>query len=130
MNDQPLLGFLILIRSRKVLGALNTADSKEPIYRAIVALEGEGNSKTCTVLGKGRPHMLPQYAGLLNSGVRHLLDFDDTYADETLHAGITTISAAMTQAELSGQHASSDLCLLAVCVGYEVTCRLGRELGL
>lgn len=81
-------------------------------------------------MGKGEPHMLPQYAGLLNSAFGHSLDFDDTYADGTLHAGITTISAAMTQAELLGQEASSHLFSLAVCVGYEVTCRLGRELGL
>lgn len=74
--------------------------------------------------------MLPQYAGLLNSAFGHSLDFDDTYADGTLHSGITTISAAMTQAEILGQEASSDLFVLAVCVGYEVTCRLGRQLGL
>lgn len=74
--------------------------------------------------------MLPQYASLLNSAFGHSLDFDDTYADGTLHAGITTISAAMTQAEILGQEASSELFMLAVCVGYEITCRLGRELGL
>lgn len=74
--------------------------------------------------------MLPQYAALLNSAFGHSLDFDDTYAEGTLHAGISTISAAMTQAELLRQEASSDLFVLAICVGYEVTCRLGRELGL
>ncbi|CZT21934.1 uncharacterized protein RCC_07801 [Ramularia collo-cygni] len=111
-------------------GALNNVDSTEPIYKAISALQGKGNSGICTVIGHGEPHMLPQYAGLLNSAFGHSLDFDDTYADGTLHAGITTISAAMTQAELLGQEASSDLFMLAVCVGYEVTCRLGRELGL
>ena len=32
-----------------VVGALDNADSTEPIYRAIVALQGEGNSGRCTV---------------------------------------------------------------------------------
>ena len=35
----------------------------------------------------------------------------------------------MTQAELLGQSASSENFMLAVCVAYEVTCRLSREIG-
>lgn len=112
-----------------VVGALDNADSTEPIYKAILALQGQGVTGNCTVLAKGKPHMLPQYAGLLNSAFGHSMDFDDTYAPGTLHAGVTAISAALTQAELLGQSSSSEQFMLAVSVGYEVTCRLGRELG-
>lgn len=42
---------------------------------------------------------------------------------------MTTISGALTQAELLGSEASSERFILAVCIGYEVTCRIGRELG-
>lgn len=112
-----------------VVGALDNANSSEPIYRAIVALQGDGNTGKCTVLGKGKPHMLPQYAGLLNSAFGHSMDFDDTHAEGTLHAGVTAISAAMTQAEVLGDRTTSDEFMLAVSVGYETTCRVGRELG-
>ncbi|KAK3716047.1 hypothetical protein LTR37_006777 [Vermiconidia calcicola] len=112
-----------------VVGAIDNAESTEPIYKAIVALQGQGNTGNCTVLGKGAPHMLPQYAGLLNSAFGHSMDFDDTYAPGTLHAGVTAISAAMTQAEVLGEQRNSDDFMLAVSVGYEVTCRIGRELG-
>ena len=112
-----------------VVGALEHADSSEPIYKAIVALQGQGNSGPCTVLGKGVPHMLLQYAGLLNSAFGHSMDFDDTHAEATLHAGVTAISAAMTQAELLQGKASSEDFMLAISVGYEVTCRIGKELG-
>lgn len=64
-----------------VVGGMKYAESSAPIYDAIVALQGKGNKGNCTVLGKGEPHMLPQYAGLLNSAFGHSWDFDDTYAD-------------------------------------------------
>ncbi|KAH9842262.1 Cis-aconitate decarboxylase [Teratosphaeria destructans] len=128
------------------LGAIHHVDSTRPIYNAIRALQGptlpaattngrvdgESHNPYCTVLGHGTPHFLPQYAGLLNAAFAHSLDFDDTYAAGTLHAGVTTISAALTQAESltsSGMPPSPENFILAVSVGYEVTCRLGRELG-
>ena len=112
-----------------VVGALDHAESTDAIYNAVVGLQGKGNTGKCTVLGKGSPHMLPQYAALLNSAFGHSMDFDDTYAEGTLHAGVTAISAAMTQAEVLGDEASSEQLMLAISVGYEVTCRLGRETG-
>ncbi|KAM0720810.1 hypothetical protein Q7P37_003095 [Cladosporium fusiforme] len=112
-----------------VVGALDNAESTDHIYKAIIALQGSGNSGNCSVLAKGKPHLLPQYAGLLNSAFGHSLDFDDTYAPGTLHAGVTAISAALAQAEQLGAASDSDRFMLAVSIGYEVTCRLGRELG-
>ena len=112
-----------------VVGAIDNADSSDPIYKAILAFQGPGNSGNCTVLGKGVPHMLPQYAGLVNSAFGHSMDFDDTHAEGTLHAGVTAISAAMTEAEVLGEKTTSEEFMLAVSIGYEVTCRIGRELG-
>lgn len=54
---------------------------------------------------------------------------DDAPVIQVLHAGITAISAAMTQAELLGESVSSDDFMMAISVGYEVTCRLSREIG-
>jgi 2-methylcitrate dehydratase PrpD len=113
------------------IGALVNAPSTSAIYNAILTLQGgkfHGDS-ACTVLGKGEPHFLPQYAALLNAALSHSLDFDDTYIDGTLHAGCTAVSAAFTQAELQKAHVSGEELMLAVAVGYEVTCRIGRELG-
>ena len=113
------------------VGALDNADSTDSIYNSILTLQGGEvkGKRVCTVLGKGEPHFLPQYAGLLNAALSHSLDFDDTYIDGTLHAGCTAISAALTQAELLGLESCSEDFMLAVAVGYEITCRVGRELG-
>nr|OQO17270.1 hypothetical protein B0A51_17279 [Rachicladosporium sp. CCFEE 5018] len=114
------------------VGAHQHAESTVPIYEAILALQGgpvPNAPSACTVLGMGAPHFLPQYAGLMNATLGHSMDFDDTYAPGTLHAGVTAISASLAQAELLGEKASTDLFTLAVAVSYEITCRLGRELG-
>ncbi|KAF7194193.1 hypothetical protein HII31_04430 [Pseudocercospora fuligena] len=110
------------------VGGVVNADSTEPIYNAVKAFQGPGIGSS-TAIARGSPVLLPQYAGLLNAAFAHSLDFDDTYADGTLHAGVTALSAAMTQAELLGDEALIDDFILAVCVGYEINCRLGRELG-
>lgn len=108
------------------LAACQSSESTASFFSAVKALGGQTGS--CTVLGKGKS-FTPQYAGLLNAALGHSLDFDDTYAKGTLHAGVTAIAAGLTQAELLGDQASIDKFLLAVAVGYEVTCRLGKELG-
>lgn len=108
------------------LAASHSSDSTVAICNAVKALGGQAGSST--VLGKGKS-FTPQYAGLLNAALGHSLDFDDTYAKGTLHAGVTAIGAGLTQAELLGSAADTDRFLVAVAVGYEITCRLGRELG-
>ncbi|EHY58274.1 hypothetical protein HRR83_004867 [Exophiala dermatitidis] len=108
------------------LAAAQSSDSTEPIIKAVKTLGGQ--TGTCTVVGKGKG-WTAAYAGLLNATLGHSLDFDDTYAPGTLHAGVTAIGAGLSQAELLGESVSIDQFLLAVAVGYEITCRLGRELG-
>ncbi|KIW19930.1 hypothetical protein PV08_00505 [Exophiala spinifera] len=101
--------------------------STPAILNAVMALGGHVYGSN-TVVGKGRK-FTPQYAGLLNATFGHSMDFDDTYAEGTLHAGVTAISAGLAQAELLGPQTTATQFLTAVAVGYEVTCRLGRELG-
>ncbi|KAH8698860.1 2-methylcitrate dehydratase [Talaromyces proteolyticus] len=106
------------------VAAAHDWESTESIYRGILALGATGGSNTVILKGQ---NFQPQFAGLLNATLGHSMDFDDTYAQGTLHAGVSAISAGLTQAELLGSH--SQQLLLAVAVGYEVICRLGRELA-
>jgi 2-methylaconitate cis-trans-isomerase PrpF/2-methylcitrate dehydratase PrpD len=107
-------------------GAAQDSESTESIMKAIIALGGAQGSNT--VLTKGKK-FTPQYAALLNAAFGHSFDFDDTYAEGTLHAGVTVIAAALTQAELLGSECTPETFMVAISVGYEVTCRLGRALG-
>ncbi|KAK3114704.1 hypothetical protein LTR53_006715 [Teratosphaeriaceae sp. CCFEE 6253] len=118
------------------VGAIQHADSTSPILQGITALQGPtvttSSPGVCTVLGHGPPRFLPHYAGLLNAALGHSLDFDDTYAPGTLHAGVTSLSATLAEAEslaAQGKPPNADEVMLAISVAYETTCRLGRELG-
>ncbi len=106
--------------------AAKSADSSESIYNVVIALGGANGSST--VLTKGKKST-PQYAAFLNAAFGHSLDFDDTYAEGTLHAGVTAISAALAQAEVSESSSTCDNFLTAIAIGYEITCRLGKALG-
>jgi 2-methylcitrate dehydratase PrpD len=113
------------------IGALDNAESTTPIYNSILKFQGgEFKGKNaCTVLGKGEPRFLPQYAGLLNATLSHSLEFDDTYIKGTLHSGCTTVSVALTQAEILASEINTDQFMLVITLGYEITYRIGRELG-
>ncbi|RMZ23774.1 hypothetical protein D0859_12184 [Hortaea werneckii] len=156
------------------LGAIQHAESTGPIIEAVNKLQGippralataasaEANKETgghgayCSVIGQGPDQRwLPQYAGLLNAALGHSLDFDDTYAPGTLHAGVTAIPAALLGAEVllsrpppRGETAVGSsptttttatttpespitpaTFLHAIALGYETTSLIGRELG-
>ncbi|KAF4460920.1 2-methylcitrate dehydratase [Fusarium albosuccineum] len=99
-------------------------ESTPEILKAIHALGAKSGSSTAVLQGRA---YLPQYAGLLNATFGHSMDFDDTYAPGSLHPGVCAFAASLTQAEL--QNASTEQFMLAAAVGYEVICRIGRELG-
>ena len=105
-------------------GAKNS-ESSDPIFRAISAFSG-GSTGNSTVLTKGQTFQT-HYAAQLNATFAHSLDFDDTFQAGALHPGVTCVSAALAQAELS--RANGTQFLTAVAVGYEVVCRIGRALG-
>lgn len=64
------------------------------------------------------------HAAWLNSGMAHARDYDDTHDAAILHAGVSTVPAAIAAGQLSGAASGADL-LAAVVAGLEVTCRLG-----
>ncbi|KAI7693460.1 hypothetical protein KC353_g18491, partial [Hortaea werneckii] len=152
------------------LGAIQHAESTAPILEAVNELQGispralatlasatadegkrGGSGGYCSVIGQGpEKRWLPQYAGLLNAALGHSLDFDDTYAPGTLHAGVTAIPAAVLGAEIllsqtpptSGSSTTTagptttprdsippSAFLHAIALGYETTSLIGRELG-
>ncbi|KAI7330789.1 hypothetical protein KC354_g18329, partial [Hortaea werneckii] len=147
------------------LGAIQHAESTAPIIEAVNKLQGippralataassaanegiRGNGGYCSVIGQGaEQRWLPQYAGLLNATLGHSLDFDDTYAPGTLHAGVTAIPAALLGAEVllyqttptnastaaettPGDPIPASTFLHAIALGYETTSLIGRELG-
>ncbi|KAL2670329.1 hypothetical protein Neosp_014796 [[Neocosmospora] mangrovei] len=108
------------------IAASHEWESTEQIVQGIVALGARNGSSTVPLKGS---NFLPQYAGLLNATFGHTMDFDDTYALGTLHAGTCAWPAALTQAELLGNEgATSKQFLLVAAVGYEIICRLGGKL--
>jgi len=66
-------------------------------------------------------------AALLNGTAAHALELDDIYAPGTFHPGAPTIAAALAVADQIG--ASIADFHVAVTVGYEVGCRVARDLG-
>jgi 2-methylcitrate dehydratase PrpD len=101
-------------------GAAAICDSSEPFLQAVIALGGKAGQSTVFTKGSA---FSPQYAGLLNAAFAHSFDFDDTHAGSILHPGATAIPAALAQAEL--QNTDGKTLLLAIAVGYEITCRIG-----
>jgi len=87
------------------------------------ALDRPGNG---TVIA-GFHKVAPEYAALLNGSFAHALDFDDLCNEASAHPGAAVIPAALAaddMTELSGKDF-----LLAVVVGYEVMCRLGKAIN-
>jgi 2-methylcitrate dehydratase PrpD len=70
--------------------------------------------------GKAPAH----HAAWLNSALAHARDYDDTHDAAILHAGVSTVPAAIAAAQLRGGVSGADL-IAAVVAGLEVTCRLG-----
>lgn len=109
------------------------APSSEPIYHGVHALNHHSMNITngSTVITKGQT-FAAHIAALLNASYGHSLDFDDTHAESSLHAGVTAIATALAEAEQqqhSGIDVAWDTVLLAILVGYEMTIRIGLGLS-
>lgn len=63
-------------------------------------------------------------AALANGTMSHALDFDDTHDAAVLHAGVSTVPAALSVADRLGGVSGEEL-LTAVAAGLDLTCRLG-----
>lgn len=119
------LNELILDMIGITAAAARTSESSPAILKAITSLMGTTGGE-CTVLTQGSTFP-PHTAALLNGTFGHSIDFDDTHTPSTLHPGVTAVWAAIAQAQVSKP--SPDTFLMAVSVAYELTCRLGTELG-
>ena len=64
------------------------------------------------------------HAAFVNGGMSHARDYDDTHDAAILHAGVSTVPAAIAAGQLRGKFSGADL-IAAVAAGLEVTCRLG-----
>ena len=64
------------------------------------------------------------HAALINGGMSHARDYDDTHDAAILHAGVTAVPAAIAAGQLRGNLSGVEL-IAAVAAGLEVTCRLG-----
>ena len=64
------------------------------------------------------------HAAWVNGGMAHARDYDDTHDAAILHAGVTTVPAAIAAGQLRGHLSGAEL-IAAVAAGLEVTCRLG-----
>jgi 2-methylcitrate dehydratase PrpD len=100
------------------------AESAPAILASVEKLAGSAGS--ATVIGSRRRYP-EQYAAMLNGGLAHSLEFDDTNTASAIHPGAAVTPAALALAEQ--QNASSQQLLSALAVGYEVSCRVGTALG-
>ena len=106
------------------LRARHDADSTPPLLRAVSSL-GLG-SGSAGVIGDPEGYA-PPAAALLNGALGHSLDFDDTHAAGSLHAGAPVVPAVLAAAQVCG--ASGRDVLAAIVGGLEITTRLSMALG-
>jgi 2-methylcitrate dehydratase PrpD len=67
------------------------------------------------------------HAAWVNSAMCHARDYDDTHDAAMLHAGVSSVPAAIAAAQLRGSVSGPEL-ISAVAAGLEVTCRLGMAI--
>ncbi len=77
-----------------------------------------------TLLHNGAP-VSAEGAAFANAALMNVRSQDDTHAASTSHPGSPTMAAAMAIAESGG--ASGAAFLVAVILGYETLCRIGRD---
>jgi len=90
------------------------------------ALASDAEPGAATALGVAQP-LAPATAALVNGITCHALDFDDTHPGSIAHVSAVIAPAALAAAEAVG--ADGAQLALALLVGNEVTCRIGRVAG-
>lgn len=102
--------------------ACGVAGLAEPSSRILLEVVGqEAAAGPCSAIGLVR-RLAAREAALINGGLAHALDFDDTHDEAVLHPGAAVIPAALAAAE---RVAASGADLLdAIVVGYDVHVRV------
>lgn len=117
---------IIEITKRHILDTLGVclAGSKSKGCSELVDLMKEsGEKKGSTILVFG--HQVPSFcAALVNSTMAHAHDFDDTYDQSPLHAGVSVIPASLAITEELGQVSGKDF-ITAIVLGVDLLCRMG-----
>ncbi|MBI3517381.1 MAG: MmgE/PrpD family protein [Proteobacteria bacterium] len=111
---------------RRLLDTLGVAIAAldEPLAVSVVAgAKRLGDGTEATLLSDGSTAPAP-IAALVNGTLAHALDFDDTDAASVMHSSVVTVPAALAAAEAANT-GGCDL-LLAIAIGNEINCRLGR----
>ncbi len=98
-------------------------ESSRVMLKFMKALDRPGNG---TVIARSHK-VAPEYAALLNGAFAHALDFDDLCNEASAHPGAAVIPAVLAAGDMTG--GSGKDFLLAVVVGYEVMCRLGKAIN-
>jgi 2-methylcitrate dehydratase PrpD len=100
------------------------AGSSEPGSREIAALVRElGGREEATVIAYG-DKVSALDACLANGAMADAHDYNDVHEKGRIHAGITTIPAALALAERMGGVSGKDF-LTAIVLGADVVCRMG-----
>src|SRR5262249_21573324 len=95
----------------------------ETVANAVAALSVFFGAPQATLFGRlERPDVL--HAALLNGISSHVLDFDDTHAQTTIHPAAPVVPAILALAEF--QQTSGRDFIEALVVGVEAECRIGK----
>ena len=98
----------------------SSAEGIAEVADLVLGWGGQPEASVFVLGGKVPAH----HAAWLNSGMAHARDYDDTHDAAILHAGVSTVPAAIAAAQLRGGLSGSEL-IVAVAAGLEVMCRLG-----
>src|SRR5262249_22503118 len=105
---------------------LIAAAADHAVAESLIGCAQANAGSGATVLPTAAP-ATPAVAALVNGGLAHARDFDDTFPDTVVHPGSTVIAAALAAAEAND--ASFAELSTAIVVGYEVAARLGAPAG-
>ena len=98
----------------------SSAEGIAEVADLVLGWGGQPEASVFVLGGKVPAH----HAAWLNSGMAHARDYDDTHDAAILHAGVSTVPAAIAAAQLRGGLSGREL-IVAVAAGLEVMCRLG-----
>lgn len=102
--------------------AVGLAASKVGPVRGLSALAANQGSGRCTVLGSAETSPAP-IAALINGGLIHSLEYDDTHVASIMHGGAVLAPTALAVAEEAGSTGRE--ALAAFVVGWEFLIRIG-----
>ena len=107
-------------------GSASPSAEAAPLLRRAIAAGMSPLTGASRVVGT-HERAAPSVAALINGTAAHALELDDIYAPGLFHPGAPTVAAALAVADQQGS--SMPDFRTAVMVGYEVGCRVARDLG-